>query len=361
MMTKGKVHPRQRAGTLFSASLRRFSALWLMVIFIVIFSVKAPAIFPTQTTVKAVLTGQVTVGMLAIAALIPVTAGVFDLSIGSMLAFGMVITTTLSQNHWNPLLASLVAIAVCAIVGAINGFIVVRFNVNSFIATLGMSEVLAAATLYISHNQQIAGAFPGWFQGVTQHQLFGINLQVYYLFIAAIIVWYVLEHTPVGRGMFATGGNTEAARLAGVSTHRIVWGTLTTSGAVAGLAGAMLASQLALYTGQEGPNYLFPAFAAVFFGATQIKSRPNVWGTLLAMYALAVGVEGLTLTSFSSQYWITPAFNGVALLIAVALASRNYTARAFRKFRRNQDIKSANGSTRMTATALLEDSGRDPA
>jgi ribose transport system permease protein len=332
-----------------------------MAIFIVIFSAKAPTLFPTGTTVKVVLTGQVTVGMLAIAALIPVTAGVFDLSIGSMLAFGMVITTKLSEYHWNPLLASLAAIAVCASAGALNGFIVVRMNVNSFIATLGMSEVLSAVTLYISQNQQIAGAFPGWFGGVTQHNLFGINLQVYYLLIVAIIVWYVLEHTPVGRGMFATGGNTEAARLAGVSIHRIFWGSLIASGAVAGLAGAMLASQLMLFTGQDGPNYLFPAFAAVFFGATQIKGRPNVWGTVLAMFALAVGVQGLTLTSFSSQYWITPAFNGVALLIAVAVASRKASARALRKFRGNQDTPLANGSTGMTAAALGQDSGRGSA
>jgi ribose transport system permease protein len=68
---------------------------------------------------------------------------------------------------------------------------------------------------------------------------------------------------------------------------------------------------------------LFPAFAAVFFGSTQFKSRPNVWGTLLAVYTLAFGVKGLQLAFASGVYWITPLFNGVALVLAVALAARS--------------------------------------
>ena len=86
---------------------------------------------------------------------------------------------------------------------------------------------------------------------------------------------------------------------------------------------------------------LFPAFAAVFFGATQIKSRPNVWGTILAVYTLAFGVKGLQLAFSSGVYWITPLFNGLALILAVALASRRVAA-----VRRRRSLFSRTGTTR---------------
>ena len=79
---------------------------------------------------------------------------------------------------------------------------------------------------------------------------------------------------------------------------------------------------LGSFSNTFGPPLLFPAFAAVFFGSTQFKNRPNVWGTIAAVYTLAFGVKGLQLAFSGGVYWITPLFNGLALLVAVALASR---------------------------------------
>ena len=144
---------------------------------------------------------------------------------------------------------------------------------------------------------------------------------VYYLFILAIILWYILEHTPVGRYMFATGGNPEAARLAGVPTDRLAWGSLIASGLIAGFAGIVFGWKVGNFSSSIGPGFLFPAVAAVFFGASQLKGRPNVWGTLIALYALAWGVKGLQLTFSSNTIWIEPLFQGLSLLAAVSLAS----------------------------------------
>jgi ribose transport system permease protein len=193
---------------------------------------------------------------------------------------------------------------------------------------------LTALTLFISKNNQITGVFPDWFGKITTGELFGLNYDVYYLLILALIVWYVLEHTPIGRSLFAVGGNPEAARLAGVPNGRLIRGSLVFSSAVAGIAGVLLVSKLGLFDNSYGPSYLFPAFAAVFFGATQFKNRPNVWGTLVAMYALAAGVTGLELKFFGSDYWINPLFQGLALLVAVALASTQVTGRSLREWRR---------------------------
>jgi len=326
-MSLSEVDNRRSAKDLLAASVRRFSAGWLMLVFVVTFSLTAPDIFPTTTTLRLVLSDQSTVGMLAIAALIPLSAGVFDLSIGTMAAFSAVIfSATLKAG--TPVSVSLVAaIVACAAMGFLSGLIVVRLRVNSFIATLGVSQLLTAGMLCLSFNGQIAGVFPSWLQKVTRSTFLGISYDVYYLLILAIMIWYVLEHTPLGRGILATGGNPEAARLAGVETDRIIWGSLVASATISGIAGVLLISKNLLFSPTLGPPYLFPAFAAVFFGATQIKNRPNVWGTLLALYALAIGVSGIQLTFFGNDYWITPLFNGLALLVAVALASRQASAR----------------------------------
>jgi ribose transport system permease protein len=100
------------------------------------------------------------------------------------------------------------------------------------------------------------------------------------------------------------------------------WGTLVASAVLASIAGLIHTWKVGTYSSSIGPGFLFPAVAAVFFGASQLKGRPNVWGTLIAVYALAFGVKGLQLTFTTGTAWIEPLFEGVSLLIAVALASR---------------------------------------
>jgi ribose transport system permease protein len=216
----------------------------------------------------------------------------------------------------------LIAIVACAAVGFISGLIIVHFHVNSFIATLGMSQVIAAATLYISANKQITGVFSDSFLEFGRRDLFGIPIVVYYLALIALVLWYVLEMTPLGRHLFATGANPESARLSGVRTDKLVWGSLVASAVIAAIAGIIYGAKIGSFSNSFGQPLLFPAFAAVFLGSTQIRNRPNVWGTILAVYTLAFGVKGLQLAFSGGVYWITPLFNGVALVLAVALASR---------------------------------------
>ncbi|MFZ0668307.1 MAG: ABC transporter permease [Acidimicrobiales bacterium] len=301
---------------------RNASALYLLVIVLVVFGLWIPGLFYSQATFRLVLSGQVAVGMLAIAILIPFTAGVFDLSVGSMLAFSLVIVSWLGvHSGMNGILRSVIAVAACAVIGFFSGLVTVKFRVNSFIATLGMSQVLAAITLFISANQQIVGAFGPTFQNLAQGNWLGIPRATYYLAGLAIITWYVTEWTPLGRNMFAVGSNTEAARLAGIHTDRIVIGSLVASAVVAGLAGVVYGAQVATFSNSYGTPLLFPAFAALFFGSTQFKGRANVWGSMLAVYVLAFGVEGVTLKYEQASYWLGPFFDGVSLLIAVAYAS----------------------------------------
>ena len=132
------------------------------------------------------------------------------------------------------------------------------------------------------------------------------------------MLWWLTAHTPVGRYLYAIGGNTEAARLSGVRINRYTTFALVMSSTIAGFAGIMFSS-LNGPSLDFGSTLLLPAFAAAFLGSTQlIPGRFNVWGTLLAIYVLATGVQGLQLVSGAS--WLSEMFNGVALIIAVALS-----------------------------------------
>lgn len=305
----------------------KYSALYLWAVFMIWFGLTKSDTFLTGTTLKLVLSENVIIGVLALAFLVPLTTGTYDLSIGAMMSMALVITTSLAKNHTvSPILGIFIALGACAITGAISGFFVVKLKVNSFIATLGMSQVITAFVLHTA-NQSISGVFKKSYTNIGQKQIFGQPLFVYYMFILAIILWYVLEHTPVGRYMFATGGNPEAARLAGVRTDRLVWGSLIVSGLIAGFAGVIFSWKVGNFSQSIGPGFLFPAVAAVFFGASQLKGRANVWGALIALYALAWGVKGLQLTFTSNTIWIEPLFQGLSLLAAVSLASYQGVAR----------------------------------
>jgi ribose transport system permease protein len=315
---------------------RRASSLYLMALSMVVFALWIPHLFYTTATFRVVASSQAATVVIALAVLVPFTTGVFDLSAGYMAGFSLVILSWLrmhsSINVW---LASLIAILVCGAVGAVSGVITTRYRVNSFIATLGMGQVLFALTLYLSANQQIVGVLPAGFLNAGQGNWLGVPRPLYYLVTVGLILYYILEWTPLGRNMFACGANTEAARLVGIPTERLMILSLAMSGVIAGFAGVLLGSQIGLFSNSFGAPLLFPAFAALFFGSTQFRQRPNVWGTIVASYVLAYGVQGLQLGSAGGSYWITPLFDGAALLIAVGLASRTPQARsAMRSWRR---------------------------
>jgi ribose transport system permease protein len=188
-----------------------------------------------------------------------------------------------------------------------------------------MSSILLAMIAWISSQQQIPGLSSS-FQKLGTTEIFGLTLPVYLMLVVALIAWYVLELTPVGRHVYATGGNTEAARLAGVRTAAVVVLALVCCGAIAAFSGLLVTSALGTGDPTVGPAYLLPAFSAAFLGSTQFRGgRFNVWGTVLAVYVLATGVKGLQLAG--APIWIPDLFNGVALLLAVGLAKYQGTAR----------------------------------
>jgi ribose transport system permease protein len=334
--------------TPLSMTLGRLSALFLFLGFIILFGIITGDTFFTRTTWKLTFSEGVVTAMIALAFLVPLVAGVYDLSVGAMMGLSLVILNWFGANHRGvPIaLVALMAIAICAAVGFVSGVIVVKFRVNSLIATLGMSQVLIAFQLKIANNRQITGAFAKSWSRLGTRDVIGVPIVVFYLLVLAIVLWFILEHTPVGRYLFAVGGNPDAARLAGLNVERLTYGTLMASATIAGLAGVIFSMKVGTYSSSTGPGLLFPALAAVFFGASQFTRRPNVWGTLVAYFALAFGVKGLQLAFGPGTFWIQPLFQGLALLIAVALASREVgETRRSRRLQREATLAAEAGAS----------------
>jgi ribose transport system permease protein len=305
-----------------SLGLDNYSGLYVWALVIIAFSVWEPTTFPTLLNVRVLAGNQAITAILALSLVVPVAAGVFDLSVAGILGFALMSVAWLQQEHVNAVLSVVLIVALGAVIGMVNGVIVVRLHVDSFITTLGMSSILAAAAYAVSGGQQITGVFSSTFENLGQRLVGGIPITFIYMIVLAAVLWYVLEYTSVGRYIYAAGGNPQAARLAGVRVERLIFSSFVTSGTLAALAGVILAAQIGTADVSSGPPYLLPAFAAVFLGATQIRAgRVNVIGTLVAIFLLATGVTGLQLAG--APVYVEDLFNGAALIVAVALAVRS--------------------------------------
>lgn len=350
--------PRIRLG------LDRYSGIYLWAILIGTFGIWVPGLFLTMGTVHSVASSEAVVGMLAIGLCIPFAAGVFDLSIGATINLAAVLVavfqTKLGWGMWESILAS---IAISALIGFINGFVVVRLGVSSFITTLGTASIILASQEIISGaGQPLAPTSHAWTQ-IAQANVFGFQILFVYMLVLAVIVWWFLEHTPIGRYLYAIGDNPAAARLSGVVVGRWTWLSLVLSSTIGGVAGVVFCSE----SGPSltfGPALLLPSFAAIFLGSTQLRpGRVNVWGTLLAIFVLATGIKGLQYVTGAA--WLNDMFDGVALVIAVSFAEwgvrRRNNASVLRIHRRAERTGSPDDEAPVGAPAVAGSSAGDGA
>ncbi len=306
-------------------SFRNISAIYVFAVIFVVFSLWVPDTFLTVSTWKTILDGQAVTALLAVGLVVALSAGAFDLAIGAELGLGSVLVAyLLTKGGTGTVSAIVLTIAAGVAVGIVQGLLIVRVRIDSFIATLGVSSILLALVSWVTNGQQLLGLSTG-FQNLAQRQVFGITLPVYIMLVVGAVVWYLLDKTAVGRHLYATGGNIEAARLAGVRTPLVIIGALAGCGAIAAFSGVLVSGELSAGDPTIGPPYLLPAFSAAFLGSTQFRGgRFNVWGAIVAVYVLATGVKGLQLAG--AAVWVPDLFNGAALLIAVGLAKQQSAA-----------------------------------
>ncbi len=302
----------------------KYALVAVFVIMFIFFSTwsKTSATFPTAGNIKNVLGSQAVYGILALAIMIPLVCGEFDFSVGSMAGLSQVFCAWFLSAHGWPVWAAIaVAILMGTVVGLSNGNTVARVGVNSLIVTLGVASVLVGIVEWRTKGLSISTNIPPSFIKLGSGEWFGLPKTVYYLVGAAVLIYYMLEHTPFGRYLQSIGSNREAARLVGLPVERMVLLSFVISGTLAGVAGVLWVALNGGANPQLGTVVqTLVALAAAYLGATAIKpGRFNVVGTMLAIYFLAFTVNGLSLAGVEN--WINDVFNGAALFVAVLIST----------------------------------------
>jgi len=292
----------------------------LTIFLIVLFSILLPKTFPTMLNLRAILSDKSIIALLSLAAMVPMAAGRIDLTVGYGIVIWHILAISLQTMYGVPWpIAVLVVLLLGALVGFLNGLLVEIARIDSFIATLGTGTILYALALWHTGGRQMVGILPEGFYAINGTFVLGLPITAYYIFAITVAMWLILEHTPTGRYLYAIGANPRAAELNGIPTRKFVVGAFVTSGLMTALAGGLLASKLRIGQASVGLEYLLPALVGAFLGSTTIKpGRVNVWGTIVGVAILAVGISGIQ--QFGGSFWVEPMFNGVTLLVAIGIA-----------------------------------------
>lgn len=319
---------RRGAGRPGGQQVGAYGLLALTALLFLIFSLALPDTFPTRDTVDSMLSNQSIPAILALAAMVPIVTGAFDLSIGYGLGLAHVMVMQLIvHDAWPWPLACLAVIVGGAVVGVLNGVIVEFGRIDSFIATLGTGSILYALTGWITDGGRIVPGpqgLPAAFTDLYDSTFLGLPLPAFYVLALTAALWLVLERLPLGRYLYVVGSNPRAADLVGIPVRRYTVLAFTASGLIVGFAGVLLAAQQQIGNPSVGLDYLLPAFVGALLGSTAIKpGRPNAPGTVVAVAVLAVGLTGIG--QLGADFWTIPLFHGGTLLLAVGLAG--YSAR----------------------------------
>jgi ribose transport system permease protein len=329
--TNNSIEPvhKDRVG-IFAAQMGKYGILILMIGLLVVFSILRPDSFATLNNLRSILDNRTMVVMLAFAAMMPLIVGQFDLSIAYIYSLSHIfVVGFIGKSGMNVALAIFLTLLIAVGCGAVNAFVVVKLRVDAFVATLASGTIFFGIALWYTGGKTLYNPVPKAFTDIARGRIWGFPLTAVYMIVTAIILWVVLSNLPVGRRMYATGGNPRAARLTGIRTNRYIVSAFLVSGLIAGIAGIMLGSSLGTASPNTGQSLLLPAFAGAFLGATTIRpGRFNVVGTIVAVYALSIAVSGSQ--QVGAPQWFEPVFNGTALIVAVALSGWAVRLRAER-------------------------------
>lgn len=280
-------------------------------------------------------------GLIAIGVtMVIITTGI-DLSSGSVLALAAVVAASLAQSpDWAsakypglalpvivPILAALAIGAVC---GSINGWLIARFKIPAFIATLGMMTIARGFALIYS-DRPVSG-LTDTYNFIGQGELLkilpipdqpplGIPIPIIILAVVAVGAHIMLNSTRFGRHIYAIGGNEQAARISGLNVGRIKIGVYMIAGLLSGLAGLVLSSRIGSGQPGLGVGYELDAIAAAVIGGTSLSGGiGTIWGTIVGALIIGVLNNGLDLLNVSA-YWQT-IVKGSIIVVAVIIDER---------------------------------------
>jgi erythritol transport system permease protein len=312
--------------------LLRGRAILVLVLLLILFSAMAPS-FLTANNLSILAKHVAISALLAIGMTFVVLTGGIDLSVGSIAGLGgMIAGYILTQgvsigasSHYPPAVVAVVlSLCVCLLVGALNGWLVAKAGVAPFIATLGTLYIARGAALLLSNGKTFANLAGSGTRGNTgfptlgQSFLLGIPIAVWLMLVLFAIAWVIAAKTRFGRHVYAIGGNERAARLAGIRVPRVKILTYLFSAFCAGIVGLIVAAQLEASHPATGETFELNAIAAVVLGGTSLMGgRGSISGSLIGAFVIGVLADGLVMLGVSEFWQIV--IKGVVIVLAVAV------------------------------------------
>lgn len=329
-MTTGSAAPRldrEAAGTF----LRKYLIIFILVGLVALLAVLTGGTFlQTQNLINIIRQVSV-IAITAIGVSVTIIALGIDLSIGSVVALAAVVASSLAQqpdatNLMYPgldlpvIVAIGAGLAVGAAAGFTNGFLIAKFRIAPFIATLGMMSAARGLALIYSDGRPISKLKPE-FNWIGQGDIFGIPVPIVILAIVAIGAHVMFNNTRFGRHMFAIGGNELAARVSGINIGRVKMGIYAFSGLLAGLGGMILAGRIGSGNPQLGTGLELDAITAAVIGGTSFAGGiGTVWGSIvgaLIIGSLNTGMDLMNVSPFAQQV-----VKGVIIVMAIIIDER---------------------------------------
>jgi simple sugar transport system permease protein len=295
--------------------------VWLLLVVFILLATALNPFFLSLANFQNILVQTTTLGFLAVAIALAMLLGEIDLSVVGILGFSGAIGATLMEHGVPGGVAILCVLGLGALIGLVNGFCIAKLRMTSLIETLAMGLVLGGAVLAVTKGRTITIS-DTTYTWIGQGQVLGWPIMPVALVVLFVVIAVVLYRTPWGRKLYATGGNRRAAYAAGINTDRLVIGSFTLGGLLAGAAGWLATSYLSGVNSTMGSDLLLYAVAAPVIGGVSLTGgRGRVLGMLGGVLLLTIVQVGLQLTNIDA-YYISMAGGAMIFLAVVVDAVR---------------------------------------
>lgn len=310
---------RARGARIDLARWRDFALLPALALLIAAGAFVSPS-FLTRANLVSVLGASAALALVVLAESLIVIVGKFDLSLESTVGFApalgaMLVMPATSAGfgwQWPPLAGLLAVLATGALIGWINGLLVVRLRLNAFIVTLAMLIVLRGMLVGATKGGTLFD-MPNAFFALASTTFAGLPLSVWLAAIAFAFAAFMLRYHRLGRALYAIGGNPEAARAAGIRVERITWGVFVLGSALAALGGIVVTGYVGAINANQGNGMIFTVFAAAVIGGISLDGgKGTMFGALTGVLLLGVVQNLLTLAQVPS-FWIQAIYGAIIL------------------------------------------------
>ncbi len=302
-------------GRVLLSALGRRAMIVILLAIIVAFALLSDR-FATLSNAQTILQGASALSLLAIGQTLVVLSGGIDLSVGSLVALSGVIASLVVQGNPDMLLPAVLAgVGVGLFAGLVSGLLVAVAGVPPFIVTLGMLTSASGLAYVFSNGSPISG-LPENFLAISSGSVFGVQIPIIIMVIAFAAFLILLTRTAYGMRLYAVGGNPTASRIAGVRVPVIYVSAYAASGALAGLAGVILASRVTAGIPTTGAGYELDSIAAVVVGgASLLGGRGTLRGTALGLFLIQTLNNGFDILNVTS--YVQKIVKGALIVVAV--------------------------------------------